>query len=148
VLCATASSFRRNGRHRAFFDAYTGAATMWQARALRAARRGLDADEPSDHRWLYAQMRSTQPAAVMAAIDVIGRFHSNPWLAEIDLPTSIVVTARDRAVPPRHQRNIARTIPGATSFEIPAGHAACVFRPEEFVPALMAACASVHARPS
>lgn len=146
VLCASASTFRRNRRHRAVLNAYGRTAAIWQARAQLATHHGAVPDGLADHRWLYGQFRSTKPAAVMAAIDVIGRFDSSRWLRELDVPASVVVTARDRAVPPIHQRSIARAIRGATSFEINAGHAACVFRAERFVPALAAACASVHAR--
>lgn len=146
VLCATASTFRRNRRHHAVLDAYAGTAAMWQARARLAVLRGEPAVTLTDHRWLYAQFRSTRPSEILAAIDEIGRFDSTGWLPEIRVPTSVVVTAKDRAVPPAHQRAVARAIPTANAFEINAGHAACVFRPGQFVPALAAACASVHAR--
>ncbi len=146
VLCATASTFRHNRRHHAVLDAYAGTAAMWQARARLATPRGAAAADLTDHRWLYAQFRSTKPAEIMAAIDVIGRFDSTGWLGEIRVPTSVVVTAQDRAIPPAHQRSVVRAIRGANAFEINAGHAACVFRPGKFVPALAAACASVHAR--
>lgn len=146
VLCATAATFRRNRRHHAVLDAYGRTARVWHQRARLAALRGDSAEQLADHRWLYAQFRSTGSAAILAAIDVIGRFDSRPWLSEITVPTSVVVTAKDRAIPAEHQRLLARSIPNATSYEIAAGHAACVFRPGQFVPALGAALASVHAR--
>lgn len=146
VLCATAATFRRNRRHNAVLDAFAGTAAMWQARAKLAVMRGEPAEKLTDHRWLYAQFRSTSPAEIMAAIDVIGRYDSTSWLREITVPTSVVVTAKDRAIPAGHQRWVSRAIPNANAFEIAAGHAACVFRPGQFVPALAAACASVHTR--
>lgn len=145
VLCATASTFRRNRRHHAVLDAYASTAAMWRARAHLAEQREPDL-RLRDHRWLYAQFRSTSAAEIMAAIDVIGRFESTSWLGDLRVPTSVVVTAKDRAVPPDHQRAIGRAIRGSVGFEVDAGHAACVFRAERFVPALVAACASVHAR--
>lgn len=146
VLCATASSFRQNRRHRTVLDGYGATAAMWQARAKLAVERGVPMDGLRDHRWLYAQFRQTKPAEIMAAIDVIGRFDSTPWLAQIRTPTAVVITGKDRAIPPAHQHSIARAIRGATSFEVDAGHIACVFRADRFIPALAAACASVHAR--
>ncbi|MGH3451372.1 MAG: alpha/beta fold hydrolase [Haloechinothrix sp.] len=146
VLCATTSGFRRSRRHNAVLDAYGSTAAMWQARARLATLRDTPAADLTDHRWLYAQFRSTKPAEIMAAVDVIGRFDSTPWLRGIAVPTSVVVTAKDRAIPAVHQYAVVRAIPAANSFEIDAGHAACVFRPGMFVPALAAACASVHSR--
>ena len=40
----------------------------------------------------------------------------------------------------------ARAIPGATTHEIDAGHAACTLQTESFVPALVEAVNTVHAR--
>ena len=62
------------------------------------------------------------------------------------VPTAVVVTTRDRAIPPSRQRLLARAIPGATTHEIDAGHAACTLQTESFVPALVEAVNTVHAR--
>ena len=51
----------------------------------------------------------------------------------------------DGFIAPAHQRSLARRIPGAATYEIPAGHTACVFAADQFVAALMAACTSVQA---
>jgi 3-oxoadipate enol-lactonase len=99
-----------------------------------------------DRRWALAEFCATSPWAIAAAIDEIGRFDSTAWLHRLRLPTSIVVTARDRFIAPAHQRSLARRIPGAATYEIAAGHAACAMRADQFVPALLAACSSVHAR--
>jgi hypothetical protein len=37
----------------------------------------------------------------------IGRFNATEWLSEIDVPTSVLVTERDRAIPCRHQLALA-----------------------------------------
>lgn len=145
VLCATASTFRHTARHRVVMDAYGRTAVMWQARARLAVQRGAPPPDLRDRRWMYRQFRSTTTAEIMAAIDVIGRFDSRPWLPDLRVPAAVVVTTKDRAIPPSHQRELARSIRGAV-FEIEAGHAACVFRAARFVPAVSAACASVHAR--
>jgi 3-oxoadipate enol-lactonase len=44
------------------------------------------------------------------------------------------------------QLALARAIRGATIHDIEAGHAACVLESEVFVPALVEAAATVHAR--
>ena len=64
----------------------------------------------------------------------------------IDVPTAVVVTQRDKVLPPANQIALARRIPGATIHPIDAGHASCVMESEKFVPALLEAIATVHAR--
>lgn len=146
VLCATAPTFRQHAREVAVLDAFGRTATLWQARALRLLPGQGPRDGLRDHRWLYSQLRTTRPSEVLAAVDVIGRFDSTAWLPTLRVPTAVVVTARDRAVPPVRQRRLARAIPEATMFDINAGHTACVLRADAFVPGVVAACASVHAR--
>ncbi|GAA4527943.1 alpha/beta fold hydrolase [Amycolatopsis samaneae] len=150
ILCSTASNFRRGLRQRVALDVFGRALTRFR----ESARIGAVPGEPrrarlarlEDHRWALAEFRSTSAWEIAVAVDEIGRFDSRPWLAAIRQPTSVVVTGRDRFIAPAHQRTLARRVPGAASYEIPAGHAACVLDAKEFVPALMAAVTSVHAR--
>ncbi|HWD04948.1 MAG TPA: alpha/beta fold hydrolase [Amycolatopsis sp.] len=149
VLCSTASYFRRGVRQKVALDLF--------GRTLRLlrdqAKIGLVPGEPrrerlarlEDHRWALAEFRSTSPWAIAVALDEIGRFDSAPWLHTLRLPAAVVVTARDGFIAPAHQRSLARRIAGAATYEIPAGHTACVLSAHQFVPALMAACTSVHA---
>jgi 3-oxoadipate enol-lactonase len=148
VLCSTASNIRRGVRQRIALDVFGRG-----VRRLREqARTGMEQPARTrlahlnDRRWALAEFRATSPWAIGAAIDEIGRFDSTGWLFRLRLPTSVIVTAKDGVIAPDHQRSLGRRIPGAATYEIPAGHAACVLRAEVFVPALLAACASVHAR--
>ena len=77
---------------------------------------------------------------------MIARFDSRPWIHEVDVPTTVVLTARDRLIPPVRQVELARSIPDATVYEVDAGHAACVLAAERFRPAMLAATASVTSR--
>ncbi|TMA35135.1 MAG: alpha/beta hydrolase [Deltaproteobacteria bacterium] len=52
----------------------------------------------------------------------IGRFDSTGWLEEIDVPTSVLVTERDRAIPRSHQLALAEGIRGARVHKITGGH--------------------------
>ncbi len=76
----------------------------------------------------------------------LGRHHSRPWLGRIDVPTAVVVTHRDKVISVERQLDVARRIPGATIHDIDAGHACCVLEAETFVPALVEAVGTVHAR--
>jgi pimeloyl-ACP methyl ester carboxylesterase len=96
--------------------------------------------DPSDmHEWALAQFRSTSPWAVAQAVASLGRHHSTPWLGQIDVPTAVVVTTRDRVLSPARQRAIAARIPGATVHEAACGHAGCVLQADSFVPAFLEA---------
>ena len=79
-------------------------------------------------------------------MNVMGRYDSSDWVREIDVPTAVVITTKDRLVSPVRQLKLARAIEGATVHPASAGHAACVIGRRWFVPALVEACESVAAR--
>lgn len=138
VLCASTTHFARNEAIRQRVEAL----------AMRrvAAPRTAAAARPVRGSWGWQQFRATPPSAVAAAARVIAGFDSRPWLGELSTPTAVVVTARDRLIPPARQRALASRIRGALVYESPGGHASCVLGAERFTPALVAACASVSAR--
>lgn len=155
VLGATTDRFRASPTEVLFFQAMglsMGALRgVSQSRtamaAAHSAARLLDDADPGDlHDWALAEFRKTSPWAVAQAVAALGRHHSTPWLRRIDVPTAVVVTTRDRVIPPERQRAIAARIPAATTHEAPTGHAGCVLSAETFVPSLLEACASVAAR--
>ncbi len=154
VLCATTDRFRRRTSERVFHQgmelAMVGARGVSRSRtAVHAARAAADALDlkPADiHDWALREFRSTSPWAVGQAVAALGRHHSRPWLGRIDVPTAVVVTNHDRVIPPDHQLDLARRIPGATIHDIDAGHASCVLESEVFVPAFLEAVATVNAR--
>jgi 3-oxoadipate enol-lactonase len=154
VLCATTDRFRSTVTERLFHEGMelTMVATRGFSRsrtAVRAARSAAAALDlrPSDmHDWALAEFRSTSPWAVGQAVAALGRHHSRPWVGRIDVPTAVVVTLKDKVLPPANQLALARRIPGATIHDIQAGHAACVLESERFVPALLEAVTTVNAR--
>jgi 3-oxoadipate enol-lactonase len=151
VLCATTGRFRSTVAERTFHTSMGLAmgATRGLSRsrtATRAARTALELRPTDIHGWALAEFRSTSPWAVGQAVAALGRHHSRPWLDRIDVPTAVVVTLKDRVLPPANQIALARRIPGATIHDIPAGHAACVLESEHFVPALLEAVNTVNAR--
>jgi 3-oxoadipate enol-lactonase len=151
LLCSTAASFGRGVRQRLALAGFDRVMRRLRERArIGLTPRAPVVAEPEvkleDHRWALAEFRSTSPWAIASAIDAIGRFDSTDWLRRLRMPASVVVTTRDKFIAPDHQRWLARRLPNSASFEIRAGHAACVLRSEEFVPAVLAACASLHTR--
>lgn len=144
VFAASTTSFARPGREArmlAGVSAGIGRAAEWRCRMLA----GLDDKLPGalDNRWAYTQFRSTSPSAIAAATAAITRFDSSSWITGMHVPTAVVLTCRDRAIRPARQRRLSALLPDATSYEVDAGHAACVLAADRFTPALLAACASV-----
>lgn len=148
VLCSTASNFRRGLRQRVALDVFGRTLRRLRENAPRGG--GVPSlprrERLEDHRWALREFRSTTPWEIAVAVDEIGRFDSTRWLPTLGMPAAVVVTTRDGFIAPAHQRTLARRIPGAALYEIAAGHAACVLGADRFVPALLAAVTSVHAR--
>ncbi len=76
-------------------------------------------------------------------MDAVCEFTSDSWISQVDVPTAVIVTDRDRVVPPGRQLELARAIPGASVHHLDADHGACVNAPHLFAPALLGACWSV-----
>jgi 3-oxoadipate enol-lactonase len=154
VLCASTDSFRHNSTERAFHGGVgmtmAGLRGLAHARAeamaARAEHLGDGGAVPDLREWALAEFRSTSPWAVGQALGKLGRFSSRAWIGDVDVPSAVVVTAKDRAIPAERQRALATSIPGATMHEVDGGHACCVLGHEQFLPGLLEACRSVTAR--
>jgi 3-oxoadipate enol-lactonase len=153
VLAATTDHFRTTGSERVFHQGMElgmGALrTLSRSRTLTAAARTTTEVllDPSDtHQWALQEWRSTSPWAVAQAVASLGRHHSTPWLPTIDVPTAVVVTTKDRVLPPDRQRAIAALIPGATVHEATCGHAGCVLQADAFVEPFVEAVSTTMGR--
>ncbi|CAM2840573.1 alpha/beta hydrolase [Mycobacterium intermedium] len=100
----------------------------------------------ADYQWVLNQARATSPGGITRAIAEVVRFDSTTWVGDIDVPTSLVVTMKDRAFGVRRQQWLADHIPGAEAVPVEAGHAGCTLQPAAFVPGLARAVESVHRR--
>ncbi len=100
-------------------------------------------DDPATASWARAQWSRTSLATAVLAMQATCAFNSFGWLGQVDVPTAVVVTSRDRIVPAWRQRELARAIPGTTVHEVDADHAVCITAPQLFAPALLEACRSV-----
>ena len=99
-----------------------------------------------DYQWVLSQLRATSPGGITRAIAEVVRFDSTPWVGEIDVPTAVVVTMKDRAFGVGRQKWLAHQIPDAEMVTVDAGHAGCTLQPAAFVPGLARALESVHRR--
>jgi pimeloyl-ACP methyl ester carboxylesterase len=158
VLAATARNFRGTGRESTFFRllpplliplAVSGSPHL----PARAVQSGLLGDfaggtvaDKEFTQWAMNELRLTSRRATFSALSAMGGFSSAGWIGDVDVPTSVVITAKDHCIPTRRQHKLAASIKDAEVFEIDGGHASCVTHHEEFATAVTAACASVVRR--
>jgi pimeloyl-ACP methyl ester carboxylesterase len=88
--------------------------------------------------WLSGELSRGSSVDIAEAGRELGRYDSRPWIGELTTPTAVIVTARDSAVPPYKQRDLARRL-DARRFEIDRDHDAAVLRSSVYVDALLSA---------
>ena len=147
VLCAATAAVSRASYERVATGLF---AALIEAASPPARRFGPAAVVTEgflrDHQWLLGQLRNTSPGAITRSVAEVIRFDSTSWVGEIDVPTSVLVTLRDRAFGVQRQRWLAGRIPEAEMVTVEAGHASCTLQSAKFVPALRQAIESVHRR--
>jgi pimeloyl-ACP methyl ester carboxylesterase len=95
------------------------------ARHLRGRRPAAATPRPDTLRaWARAEMARHDPRAVLEAGVALANYRGS-WIDRIDVPTSVLVTTRDRAVDPQSQLRMAQRIPGSTVHRLDGGHVAC-----------------------
>ncbi len=99
--------------------------------------------EPEKRRWVLTQMRRTPLLTALTTARAACEFSSHSWIGSVDVPAAVVLTRRDRVVPPRRQWKLAQAIPGCSVHEIDGGHSAFLDDPDAFAAALLDACAAV-----
>jgi pimeloyl-ACP methyl ester carboxylesterase len=152
VLCATARNVRETPMENlvaltlpalAVTMQWNPLAQMLDASVLGASLLG-HVDDAGTREWAHGQLRQTSLATAISAMQAVCEFTSNDWIGQVDVPTAVVVTTRDRIVPVSRQRKLAAAIPGAVAFELEADHGVCVTAPELFAGMLLKACRSVE----
>lgn len=152
VLCATSRNFRGSPEERIAFSALpviAGAAGLVPLAVRDRVARSLMTSRSDDapwRQWVMAEVRRSDPVAILQAGRALGRFSSHKWIGGVDVPTAIVVTTEDSLVPVRRQLKLAESIPKATVHPVQGNHGVCVLNPERFAPVLLEACQSVTRR--
>jgi pimeloyl-ACP methyl ester carboxylesterase len=153
VLCSTSCLWRDHLGERIFFPLVSVAMHPLGAVAMAKveARAALLADAPvltvvNPHRWSIDEFRSTSLWSMPEVLAEMGRFDSRRWLRDIDVPTSVVVTDRDHAVPPARQEAMAAAIPGARVFHHGGGHASIFMGHATWSPVFLDAVRDVAVR--
>ncbi|MFD7847404.1 alpha/beta fold hydrolase [Nocardia sp. NPDC059764] len=155
VLAATTYRFQEKWRERAFHRGWSATAALfseWSFRRAELRRDKLPTLPESSwpvgrmDRWAMTELRATSGWALAQALAVLGRFDASEWLPTLKMPTAVVITTRDRALPVFRQLEMAKAIPGAEIFLARAGHAACALEADVFVPVFLEAVQSVAER--
>ncbi len=95
-------------------------------------------------RWALDEMRRTRFKSIAETGREMALHDASGWLHEIDVPTTVVVTEKDRAIPPAHQREMAELVHGAQIISHDDGHLACM--DPAFGEVLAGACMTVLER--
>jgi pimeloyl-ACP methyl ester carboxylesterase len=152
VLSATSTGFMPGTRERVVFTSMMAAASAttrvggmamglpFVPRVTFGSRR-VAGNMPE---WAAAEFRRHDWRMIVEAGHSLGTFHSGRWVNEVDVPTAVVVTTTDRAVSPYLQRNLAASIPSASTFDVADGHIACAR--QRFPGTLVSACLDVADR--
>ncbi len=151
VLCATAATFNTTRREQLLFGAIGAIATTARLvppplRDLTGLRILTGRSGPDLRQWAVDEIGRHDWLQLVQAGRELGSFDSRRWIPSIDVPTALVVTARDEVVATRRQLALAGLIPGAAVFEVDGPHSACVSHPVEFTGALLDALGWVHSR--
>jgi 3-oxoadipate enol-lactonase len=82
--------------------------------------------------WVASELSRGSARDVAEAGRELGRFDSSGWAGALTQPRAVVLTARDRLVPPRKQRALADALQ-VTPLVIDADHDACSVDADRFV---------------
>lgn len=151
VLCSTAARWQGHLGERGFYAVLSAVNRRFLAdvpgkvRLHAEALPELPLDSPALGAWAVAELRSTTLWTLPHVLDELGRFDATAWVGEVDVPTGVVITARDHAIPTERQRRLAALIPHAVVREAPGGHASLVFDRERWKPVFLEVVAAVAA---
>jgi pimeloyl-ACP methyl ester carboxylesterase len=151
VLCATSAYFATSREERLGYLGVAGLAavarlTPAQARQWVTEQFYLQRKAEHWEPWAVNEASMHEIRSVLEAGRAIGNFSSRGWIGEVDVPTSAVITMRDRVVPVRRQVRLFEAIPDAEAFRVDGDHDAVVANAKQFVPTLLRACRSVVER--
>ncbi len=134
VFAATSSSFIPGLQQRMIFAGMMGMAagttrtTQLVSLLPRSVRGQLPNGLRGAHRpskiqtWAAQEMRRHDVRMVLEAGSAIAAFSSRRWISFVDKPTTVLITTKDRAVPPAEQLRLALAIPGAEIHRYDEGH--------------------------
>lgn len=150
VLAATARDFRGRPADRLRFAACSALAVG--TRLVPAAPLSLLASfaggRAGDRWWATSELARTSPSAICSAAEALGRFTSRTWAGELTMPATVLLTTRDRLVPPSRQAKLAGALPDCHLVPVDGDHLLPGRDPEAFAAAVRDAIDDVDRRAS
>jgi 3-oxoadipate enol-lactonase len=148
VLVATAAHFNVRRADRVGLTGLAAAARLTPAQAHRwvTGQLYLQRKTVSWEAWAAEQATAHNWRMIAEAGRALGRFGTDGWLGEVDVPTAVVVTMQDEVVPVARQIKLFEAIPDAEAYRIDGGHNAAVAHPARFVREVVRATNSVVER--
>lgn len=152
VLCATAASFSGTRQERLSFLGLTGLsmiARLTPAQARAKLTEQLYLQRKADRgwgEWAISEAAQHDWRGILEAGAAIGSFDSTPWISQVDVPTSVVITMNDTIVSTRRQERLFEAIHSAEAFRVDGDHGAAAVPSSGFVPTLLRAIRSVDER--
>ena len=145
VLCATALDWS-DPRQKAVWRTMSGLRLLlglfprgvWRTGMRLAGARSRESS------WVAGELSRGSARDLAEAGRELGRFDSSGWAGELPQPRAVVLTARDRLVPPRKQRALADAL-HVTPPLVDGDHDVCSTMPGRFVAALLRALEQVTA---
>lgn len=139
VLCATALDWS-DPRMKAFWRVMGGLRVVLGAFPTGAWRTGmrLAGAPPQGSSWVTGELARGSARDLAEAGRELGRFDSSGWVGQLLPPGAVVVTTRDRLVPPRKQYALAQAL-GVEPLRVEADHDACSTAAGPFTAALRTA---------
>jgi len=93
--------------------------------------------------WTAAELSRGNSVDIAEAGRELGRYDSSAWIAGLDAPAAVIVTAQDTAVPPSKQRALAAAM-SAPEFPVRGDHTAVITRADDFNAQLLTALDAVR----
>jgi 3-oxoadipate enol-lactonase len=135
VLCSTSARWEGHMGERVFFRTLglvskglvSVAADKVAAHADAIPAPSDDAAEAGLRAWCMSELRSTSLWSLPVVMAELGKFDATAWIGDVTVPTGVLVTSHDKAVPTARQLQLAESIPGAIMRYAPGGHTSLVF---------------------
>lgn len=145
VLSGTAQHWQDEQTQRMFktMGAFGLALSVAPRTIWRSGFRRLGFGESQQTVWVQSELMRHSSRDIAEAGRELARFDSRPWLHSVAVPSAVVVTTRDSAVPPPRQRELAAAL-DARVFEAEINHLELVYRTDKYNPPLLAAIAAVR----
>jgi len=144
VLCATALDWQ-DPRQKVFWHAMAGLRLvlgLFPLGSWRAMVR-VSGGTPQQSSWVAAELSRGSARDLAEAGRELSRWDSNDWVSGLPQPAAVVVTTRDRLVPPAKQEALAAAL-GVHPQRVEADHDACATAPRELVRALLEALSQIR----